>query len=301
AVSLALALGAAAVASAAVSLVLAGRISRSLGAVSTAAARLGGGRYESRVPAAGLGAEFDTLTESFNGMAARLQESERLRARLLADVAHEVRTPVATIVAYLEAVEDGVQPMDESTVAVLRHQASRLSHLAQDLAAVTHAEGGDLVLSLEMLAPRDLLERVELTWRERAEHAGVTLAVVGAETPAVRADAQRVGQVLDNLVMNALRHTSVGDHVALRASAVAGAVALVVEDTGEGIEPEHLPHLFERFYRADTARDRARGGSGIGLAISKALVEAHGGTLTAESRGQGKGATFCVTLPAATG
>jgi len=298
AVSLALALGAATVASAAVSLVLARRIGRSLAAVATAAARLGAGRYESRVPAAGLGAEFDDLAESFNAMAARLQEAERLRARLLADVAHEVRTPVATIAGYLEAVEDGLQPMDEPTMAVLRDQASRLTRLARDLAAVTHAEAGDLALTLEPLTPDELLVATAGTWRERVTAAGVDLRVqVDPELGHVRVDRQRMGQVLDNLVANALRHTPAGGTITLRATGDHQRVALHVADTGAGIAAEHLPHLFERFYRADTARDRAHGGSGIGLAICKALTEAHGGTITATSDGPGAGASFTVTLP----
>lgn len=297
AVSLALALGAAAIASAAVSLVLARRIGRSLAAVSAAAARLGAGRYESRVPAAGLGAEFDDLADSFNAMAARLQESERLRARLLADVAHEVRTPVATIAGYLEAVEDGVQPMDEPTMTVLRDQAARLTRLAHDLAAVTHAEAGDLVLTLEPVTPHELLAATAGTWRERATAVGVHLVLqVDPDLEHVLVDRQRMGQVLDNLVANALHHTPDGGTVTLSATGGPEQVALCVSDTGEGIAPEHLPHLFERFYRADTARDRTHGGSGIGLAICKALTQAHGGTITATSDGPGAGARFVVTL-----
>ncbi|WP_298458306.1 ATP-binding protein [uncultured Cellulomonas sp.] len=298
AVSLALALGAAAIASAGVSVVLARRIGRSLATVSTAAARLGAGQYESRVPAAGLGAEFDDLAASFNTMAARLQDADRLRARLLADVAHEVRTPVATIAGYLEAVQDGVQPLDEATVTVLGDQAARLTRLAQDLAAVTRAEAGDLVLDVEPVPARDLLELTAAAWRDRATAAGVHLTL-GPDTTAapVAVDRHRIAQVLDNLVANALRHTPPGGTITLRAAPADAPhhVALSVADTGEGIAPEHLPHVFERFYRADTARDRASGGSGIGLAICKALTEAHGGTITATSTAAG--ATFVATLP----
>ncbi|WP_245528112.1 HAMP domain-containing sensor histidine kinase [Cellulomonas gilvus] len=303
AVSLALALGAAAITSAAVSVVLAGRIGRSLATVSKAAARLGAGEYESRVPAAGLGAEFDDLADSFNTMAARLRDADRLRARLLADVAHEVRTPVATIAGYLEAVQDGAQPMDEATMTVLADQAARLTRLAQDLAAVTRAEAGDLVLNVEPVPTRDLLEQTAAAWRDRAAAAGVHLALdpdAGSGAGPVAVDRHRIAQVMDNLVANALRHTAAGGTITLRARAVddPSRVALAVRDTGKGIAPEHLPHVFERFYRADTARDRASGGSGIGLAICKALTEAHGGTITAASAGVGAGATFVVTLPA---
>ena len=302
AVSLALALGAAAAASAGVSVVLARRIGRSLSAVSSAAARVGAGRYESRVPAAGLGAEFDELADSFNTMAARLEGSERLRTRLLADLAHEVRTPVATIVGYLEAVQDGVHPMDEATMTVLHDQAARLTRLAHDLAAVTRAEAGDLVLEVESVPPHDLLGATAAAWRDRAEAAGVRLILAADDAlPAVAADRHRISQVLDNLITNALRHTGCGGAITLAAAASGHArhVALSVSDTGDGIPGEHLPHVFERFYRADTARDRGRGGSGIGLAICKALTEAHGGTIVATSAGEGRGTTVTLTLPIA--
>lgn len=300
-VSLALALGAAALAAAAVSIVLTRRIGRSLAAVSTAAARVGAGAYESRVPDPGLGAEFDDLARSFNAMADRLHEAARLRARLLADVAHEVRTPVATIAGYLEAVEDGVQPLDDATIAVLREQATRLTRLAQDLAAVTQAEAGGLTLDLVPVPAGDLLRAAAAAAGERATAAGVGLQFDTDDAlAAVAVDRTRIAQVLDNLVANAIRHTPPGGTIVLSAEpGPPGHVTFAVADTGEGIAPEHLPHVFERFYRADTARDRARGGSGIGLAISRALTTAHHGTLTAASAGVGKGATFTLTLPVA--
>ncbi|WP_315097752.1 HAMP domain-containing sensor histidine kinase [uncultured Cellulomonas sp.] len=300
-VTLGLALGAAAVASVGVSLLLTRRVGRSLSAVSTAAGRVGAGGYEHRVPAPGLGPEFDEVARSFNAMAERLEESDRLRARLLADVAHEVRTPVATLTAYLEAVEDGVQPLDAATIGVLREQGDRLTRLAQDLAAVTLAEAGDLILHLEPVAVAELLQAAAAAARENAAATGVTLQVeVEPGLPAVSVDRTRVAQILDNLVTNAVRHTPAGGTVTLAAGPSSdGAVALRVADTGEGIAAEHLPHVFERFYRADTARDRARGGSGIGLAITKALVEGHRGTVDVASPGVGKGATLTVTLPTA--
>ncbi|WP_370523920.1 sensor histidine kinase [Cellulomonas sp. APG4] len=301
AVVLALALGAAAVASSVVSVVLTRRIARSLRAVAAAAGGVGAGRYEARVPRTGLGEEFDALAASFNTMAARLQDAERLRGRLLADVAHELRTPVATLAGYLEAVEDGVRPLDPATVAVLRDQATRLTRLAQDLAAVTRAEAGDLVLDLEPVDAGELCRTACAAAQERAEAAGVRLRTeVLADGALIRVDRTSLAQVLDNLVDNALRHTPRGGVVVVATTRDPdGNVRLSVADTGEGIGPEHLPHVFERFYRADSARDRAHGGSGIGLAISRALVEAHGGAITAESDGRGSGATFVVVLPGA--
>lgn len=297
--ALAFALAAAGVASLAVSLVLTRRIGRSLAALSSAAAGLGAGRYDARVPPPGMGREFDDLADAFNQMAARLHDGERLRGRLLADVAHEVRTPVATITAYLEAVEDGVQDLDAATVTLLRDQATRLTRLSDDLAAVTRAESGDLALDRRPVAPGDLVAAAVAAARDRAAERGVHLAQDVADgLPPVDVDRLRLAQVLDNLVTNALRHTPSDGTVTLRAARAAGRrVVLAVHDTGEGIAAEHLPHVFERFYRADTARDRARGGSGIGLAICLALVHAHGGTLDAASDGPGRGSTFTVTLP----
>jgi len=295
-----LAFAAAALASAGVSVVLARRIAASLGAVSTAAAALGAGTYGVRVPSSGLGAEFDQLAGSFNAMADRLEDAQRLRERLLADLAHEVRTPIATIAGYLEAVEDGVRPMDDTTVAVLRDQADRLTRLSHDLSAVTHAEAGDVVLDLELAPPEQLVHAAVQAAAERAADAGVELrAHVDPGVPAVSVDRHRMAQVLDNLVTNALRHTPPGGSVSVLAGRQGGAVTFTVSDTGDGIAAEHLPHVFERFYRADVARDRDSGGSGIGLAISKALTEAHGGTILASSPGPGRGADFVVRLPAA--
>ncbi len=296
----ALALVAAAIAATAASLVVARRIAGSLDAVAAAAADLGAGDYGVRVPTSGLGAEFEQLTTSFNALADRLEESQHLRERLLADVAHEIRTPVATIRGYVEAITDGVQELDATTADVLLGQAERLSRLARDLAAVTHAEAGDITLDLEPIQPEQLVDAAVHAWAERAATAGVDVrARAERPLPAVLVDQNRMAQVLDNLLANALRHTPSGGRITLRASRRDDQVCLEVSDTGTGIAAEHLPHVFERFYRAETARDRDSGGSGIGLAISKALVEAQGGTIHVASPGVDGGATFTITLPAA--
>lgn len=299
--ALALALGAAGLASLAVSALLTRRVGRSLATLSTATSGVGTGRFDARVDPPGIGPEFDELAESFNRMAQRLEDGEGLRARLLADVAHEVRTPVATISAYLEALEDGVRELDPATVAVLRDQAARLTRLAEDLAAVTRAESGDLALDRHTTAPVELVDAAVSAGRERAVARGVRLDGSAEDPlPLVSVDPVRMAQVLDNLVSNAVRHTPSGGFITVAAGrAPGGGVALSVRDTGEGIDAEHLPHVFERFYRSDTARDRARGGSGVGLAICRALTLAHGGTIAATSPGRGGGSTFVVTLPPA--
>ena len=298
-VALSVALAVAIVAAFVVSLVIARRVGSSLLSLSVAARRVADGELGTRVHSPGIGREFDEFVASFNLMASRLDASEALRTRLLSDVAHELRTPVATMTAYLEALEDGVAVLDAETVALLRAQGERLTRLSEDLSAVTRAESGEMTLSLEPCLPSVLLEAAYLAAKDAAAGLGVTLVVDAAGgLPAVQADPGRMAQVLGNLVDNALRHTSAGGEVRLAAQAVGAGVELSIADDGAGISAEHLPHVFERFYRVDTARDRVHGGSGIGLAITKALVEAHGGGVRAFSAGAGRGARFEVTLPA---
>lgn len=284
----------------AVAVLLARRVSRSLHAVSTAAALLASGRFDARVPDPRLGADFDALASSFNSMAGRLAESEELRRRLLGDVAHELRTPVATLGAYLDGLEDGVVDLGSQTIAVLRGQGARLTRLADDLAAVTSAEAPNTSLDLTRTAPCVLLHSAASSAQASAARAGVELLVDCAEDlPTILVDHDRMGQVLGNLVDNALRHTPDGGSVTLAGRRRPGGVLLSVTDTGSGIAAEHLLRVFERFYRVDTARSRTDGGSGIGLAVVKALVEAHGGRVVALSDGPGRGTRIEVQLPAA--
>jgi len=298
--ALTIGLAAATVAALAVSLFLTRRIGASLSAMTSAARLVAGGRYQARVPAPGMGAEFDEVADAFNQMAARLDASEELRRRLLSDVAHELRTPVATLNAYLEGLEDGITDLDADTVGLLRAQGARLTRLSEDLSAVTRAESGEIQLSLDRRDPAELLEQAFRAADDRAQALGIDLSVeTEPGLPAVLVDADRMAQVLGNLVDNALRHTEPGGRVVLAGQASGSAVRLAVTDTGEGIEARHLPHVFERFYRAESARDRTSGGSGIGLAITKALVEAQGGTVAVASAGRGAGSRFEVTLPIA--
>jgi len=298
-VALSAALAVAIVAAFVVSLVIARRVGSSLLSLSVAARRVADGEFGTRVPSPRMGREFDEFVASFNLMGSRLDASEALRKRLLSDVAHELRTPVATMTAYLEALEDGVAVLDAETVALLRAQGERLTRLSEDLSAVTRAESGEMTLALEARNPSALMEAAHLAAKEVAAGLRVTLVTDVAEgLPSVEVDPGRMAQVLGNLIDNALRHTGARGEVRLAARAVGADVELSIADDGEGISPEHLPHVFERFYRVDTARDRAHGGSGIGLAITKALVEAHGGTVRVHSGGAGRGARFVVTLPA---
>lgn len=277
------------------------RVQRSTAAVAESAVDIASGQYRARVPSPGLGSEFDLLATTINELAERLGDVETTRRRILADLAHEMRTPLASIEAHLEAVEDGVRELDEATLAVLHSDTSRLQRLAEDISAVSQAEEGRLESRPVPTMAGTLLESAAAAARDAFDAKGVAL-LVDADTVAgpVLVDPQRMAQVLGNLLDNALRHTPPGGTVKLTVGQPDRRwVELKVGDTGEGIDPAHLPHVFERFYRADAARARSRGGSGIGLTISRALVEAHGGRLSASSGGLGAGATFTVRLPVA--
>jgi signal transduction histidine kinase len=280
------------------------RIAAPVSDLAMAAGRLAAGGYDVRVPDPGLGPEFTALANGFNEMAARLAATENIRQRMLADLAHEMRTPVASIGATIEAVTDGILPADSSTFTTLTDQTSRLARLVADVAAVSHAE--ERALYLDPI-PRPLNEvAIAATAAIHARYTtkGVRLAQDCAPgTPNVAADADRLGEAVGNLLDNALRHTPPGGTVTVttRPGSLLGhpIAVLTVTDTGDGFDPADADRLFERFYRGDTARTRHDAGSGIGLTISRAIVTAHGGSLRASSPGPGHGATFQITLPAA--
>jgi two-component system sensor histidine kinase BaeS len=276
------------------------RIGRSVATIASAASEVAGGHYDVRVPGPGLGPEFDALASGFNQMAERLGSVERTRRRLLADLGHEMRTPLATLEAYLEALEDGVATLGDGTAELLRAQTRRLARLSEDISSVSRTEEGQIRLDLRPTQPGAVVTAAADAVADAYEAKDVHLVTeIAAGLPNLTLDPERMGQVLGNLLDNALRHTPASGTVTISAarSRKTGGVALSISDTGEGIPAEHLPHLFERFYRVDTARDRAHGGSGIGLAIAKALVQAHGGQLTATSPGTGQGSIFRILLP----
>ena len=301
-IALAVALVTALMIALAVSVYLTRRIQGPLTALAQAAGDVARGRHV-HVSASGIGAEFDQLAVAFNQMADRLDSVEDTRRRLLSDLAHEMRTPVTTIEGYLEGLEDGVVEWDEDTASVMRDQAGRLIRLIEDIDDVSRAEEGRMPLELHDAAVSDLIWSAAATFRDRYARKGVNLLTDPrrGDGYVVRVDGQRMAQVLSNLLTNALRHTAPGGTVQLRTRADTDSVALTVEDNGEGIPADALPHLFERFFRGDTARDRDHGGAGIGLTISKAITEAHGGELIARSDGPGMGSEFTVILPARPG
>lgn len=281
-----------------VSVVTTRRLGRWLDALSRGALRVSAGRYDQPVQLAGSSPELKRVADAFNGMSAQIQTTEVRRRTLLTDLAHELRTPIAAIDVTLEALEDGVLLPGPDTYATLRAQSARLARLASDVRDVSTAEEGRLRLSTEDLSTAALIQASASQWAQRLAEAGVTLMLPAGTDIAIHADRARIGQVLDNLVVNALRHTPAGGHVEIRSSLIDGVAVIEVIDDGEGIHPEALPHVMERFYRADPARSSADGsGTGVGLAIARAIARAHGGDLHAHSAGPGRGATFTLSLP----
>ena len=292
----------AALAAVGLGLLFARRISSPIRTLTSAARRLGAGDLEGRVPVRGGTDELGELAEAFNSMAEAIGRQEMLRRRMAADIAHELRNPLAIIQANLEAMLDGVRPLSSEEVADVHRETRLLSRLVTDLRDLSLAETGQLPLRKE---PTDLaaLVRTSVTrFSSRAQGRDVRLAVeIAEDPPRAEVDPDRVDQVLGNLLDNALRHAPPGGEVVVRLEPDAqhdDEVRVTVRDTGSGIPEEHLPNVFERFYRADRARTRTEGGgSGIGLAVVEQLVEAHGGRVWAQSR-PGEGATFGFVLPA---
>jgi len=275
------------------------RIVEPLHQVLAASERLAAGQYHERLTPRGS-AELAQLAAQFNAMAAALEGAERRRMALIGDVAHELRTPLATITGYAEGVLDGVVLADDATWALVHDEARRLGRLVDDLQQLSHAEAAEFALhrgrhavtalvdaAVARMAARMAAHEVRLVWQPPAAPLDVLV------------DADRIVQVIVNLLDNAMRHTPAGGTVAIHVGCDGAAAVVEVDDTGVGIAAEHLPFIFERFYRSDPARTRATGGAGIGLTICRALVHAHGGTITASSAGIGQGTSVRFSVPRA--
>ena len=298
--SLAVSLAAALVTAALVSWFLVRRVTRPVEELARAADSIAAGQYRVALPAAGFSSEIRRLSDAFGHMAGRLADTDTARSRLLADLAHELRTPLATLEAYIDGMEDGVVPEDAASWSTMRGQVARLHRLATDLREVAAAEEHTLVSALRPTSVDELCDIAIAAARPRYQSKGVELTL-RRSTPVSRvlADAGRLQQVLANLLDNALRHTPAGGHVELGVGDVARYLRLTLRDDGEGIPRGQLDTIFERFRRVDPARVVADGGSGLGLTIARAIVADHGGTLVADSDGPGHGATFTIELPAA--
>lgn len=277
------------------------RITRPLAELAAGAASLADGDYTTTVTSPAAGPELEQLATTINQVAGKLRTTEDTRRRMLADLAHEMRTPLATMTAYLDAIDDGVTPYDADTRLVLHRQLTRLLRLSDDIGDISRAEEGHLDLRLEPVSLADLAAAAAEPLRADFDAAGVTLklSVPATDAVVVLADPARISQVLTNLLNNALRHTPVGGTVTIGTTIDPAGARVTVTDTGDGIPAAQLPHIFERFYRGDTARDRGAGGSGIGLTIARAIAQAHHGSLSARSDGPERGATFHLALPPA--
>jgi len=284
------------------SLAVARQIVRPLRRMLAATRRIAAGHYAERVPLERAIAddELGQLATSFNEMAGALEQTERRRLALVGDVAHELRTPIASLEGYLEGLLDGVVQPTPRLWTRLHDEAGRLRRLVDDLQELSRAEARQMVLALRPVPPDEIvraaLDRLDTQFADKGLELCRDLA---PSLPPVLADRDRAVQILTNLLTNALRYTPAPGRVSVRVARTGEAVAFGIADSGVGLAPEHLEHIFERFYRVDKSRSRTLGGSGIGLTIANALAEAMGGELRAASAGPGRGSTFTLTLPVA--
>ncbi|TMD60763.1 MAG: HAMP domain-containing histidine kinase [Chloroflexi bacterium] len=277
-----LATAGAAAGSALLAILLARWLTAPLDRIADVATRIAGGERQVRAPDQGP-REVALLARSFNQMAERLEEQERMRAEFIANAAHELRTPLTNLVGYLEALRDGVVAPTQETFASLREEADRLVRLARslDLLALGDRELGTPLVELDL---REAVEMAVELVLPQFERRGIAVSLEVPTGIVGRANPDHLAQVLANLLQNALRYTPSGGRVTITAESGDSVATVSVANTGEEIPAADLPHVFERFYRVDKSRDRARGGAGIGLAIVKQLVELGGGSVGAESR-----------------
>jgi signal transduction histidine kinase len=276
--------------------VISQRVTSPIRALTATARKLGKGDFSQRVSVSSRG-EVGELAYTFNSMADDLERNEKLRRDMVADVAHELRTPLSNIAGYLEAIRDDVIKPDKATIASLSEETALLSRLVQDLQELALADAGELKLVRQPESVSELIDRSVIAVQMAAGEKGVSIKTgVSADLPAVNIDGYRISEVLHNLFTNAIRHTPAGGEITIQAELSGQFVQITVNDNGEGIPAADLPYVFERFYRVDKSRNRNGGGSGLGLTIAKRLVEAHGGTIGVQSE-LGRGSRFFFTLP----
>jgi len=269
-------------------------LTRSLRELKEATVEIARGRFGKQVKVRTKD-ELGELAVSFNQMSLDLERATQARRQMTADIAHDLRSPLSVLSGYAEALSDGKLTGNTEIYDILHQETNHLSRLVEDLRLLSLADAGELPLIRQSIAPQALLERTVARHAVTAEQYGITLRVaVMPDLPEVKVDVERILQVLDNLILNAFRYTPAGGEVVLAGISTVGKVQLQIRDSGSGILPEDLPHIFDRFYRGDKAR-RESGESGLGLAIAKSIVEAHGGQIAVESA-PGNGAVFTVTL-----
>jgi len=276
-------------------ILLANTLTRPLRELTAATQAVAQGDLEHQVPVRSKD-ELGELAASFNQMSADLAQATALRRQMTADIAHDLRSPLTAISGFVEAMRDGVLKPTPARFEAMYVETQRLRRLVDDLRTLSLTDAGELRMDRQAVPARMLLERLAAAYHQRADEQEIVITIqVDPDTPDLHVDQDRMAQVLSNLIDNALRYTPPGGEIRLGARAQGAATLLTVLDTGAGIPPEHLPHVFDRFYRGDSARSRDGGESGLGLAIAKALVEAHGGTISAAST-LGAGTTFTIAL-----
>lgn len=277
-------------------ILLARTVTRPLRALTQATGAVARGQLGESVPVSSQD-ELGQLTAAFNRMSSDLAEAQARRQQLTSDIAHDLRTPISIIQGHAEALRDGVLPPTSETFDLIHDEASRLHRLVEDLRTLSQAEAGELTLVQRLVSPEQLLQQIAAARQPQAAAKEIGLSLdIAPHLPELLVDPDRMAQVLNNLVDNALRHTPAGGQVHLAAARQGQTVTIRIQDSGPGIAPEDLPHIFERFYRGDKSRRRHNGGSGLGLAIARSIIRRHGGEIEAESR-PGEGATFIVSLP----
>ncbi len=265
--------------------------------MTAASQRIANGHYDERVNSRGSD-ELGQLADRFNQMAEQLEQVESMRRRLIGDVTHELRTPLTAIKGSAEGLIDGILPATDETYGQIHAEAERLNRLVDDLQELSRVEARAYQLDFRDLDASMLIQTVIKRMQFQFDEKRVTLTINLPPHPVMlHADEDRIVQGLTNLVGNALQYTPENGEVTISLESTGNEARFSVKDTGIGIPPDHLPHIFDRFYRVDKSRSRAHGGSGIGLTIAKHLVEAHAGKIWAESAGEGKGSTFVFTLP----
>ena len=264
-----------------------------------AARAVGSQDLSQRIEAKGT-SEIREVAVAFNAMAEALEKADNLRSNMLADIAHELRTPLTVIQGNLRAILDDVYDLDKIEVARLYDQTRQLSRLVEDLHDLSLLEAKEFSLNFSSLNLTQIVQDSLELFQPIYDDQGVSLtADLNEDLPLVKGDSARIAQCLNNLLSNALRHSPSGGEVNITLMGDNNQLELIVSDNGEGIDPEHLPYVFDRFYRVDQDRNRQTGGTGLGLAITQALVHAHGGEITAASPGLGQGSEFRISFPAA--
>ena len=275
---------------------LARTLTRPIREITTATRAIADGNLEQKVPVRSRD-ELGELATSFNLMSAELARSINSRRQMTADIAHELRTPISVILGHVDAMDDGVMPASSDTFDIIREEANRLGRLVEDLRTLSRADAGELVLVRRMANVKTLLNKVSMAHLPLTHEKNISLQVeISPDLPEIYVDRDRMAQVLDNLLNNAFRYTPKGGRITLYAERVTDGIEIRVQDTGPGISPEELTHVFDRFYRTDKSRQRMSGGSGLGLSIAKSIVEMHDGNIWVESK-PGEGSTFVIRLP----